>query len=102
MFRRLAFAALSTALVAGAAYAGDTVTVNIPGGATQTVSSSTIGAAISAASSSGVVVGGGGDISSIASITQDPSTGVITATTVGGQTYVVSSAFIGSLLGYYR
>jgi YbbR domain-containing protein len=102
MFKRLAFVALSSALVAGQAHAGDTVTVNMPGGATQTVSSSTIAAAINTASSAGVVVSGGGESSSIASITQDVSTGAITVTTTGGQTYNVSSAFVGSLLGYYK
>lgn len=101
MFKKLAFVVLSPALVAGQAYAGDTVTVNIPGGATQTVLSSTIAAEINTVGSAGVVVSGGGESSSIASITQDVS-GAITVTTTGGQTYTVSSAFVGSLLGYYK
>lgn len=102
MFKRLAFVALSYVMMSGQSYAGDTVTVNIPGGATQTVSSSTIAAAINTASSAGSIVSGGGENSSIASVSQDVSTGVLTVTTTGGQVYTVSSAFIGSLLGYYK
>lgn len=101
MFKRLAFVALCGIIASGHAFAGDTVTVNIAGGATQTVSSSTIAAAINTSTSTGTIASGGGE-SSIASITQDASTGAITVTTTSGQTYTVSSAFIGSLLGYYK
>lgn len=102
MFKRSALLALCGITASGQTFAGDTVTVNIPGGATQTVSSSTIAAAINTSNSTGTVVSGGGEGSSIASITQDTSTGAITVTTTGGQTYTITSAFIGSLIGYYK
>lgn len=102
MFKRLIMCAVCYAAIASHASAGDTVTVNIPGGATVPASTSTIAAAITTSSSAGVLVGPGGTDSSIASITQDPATGTITATTSGGRTFTVSSAFIGSLLAYYK
>lgn len=102
MFKRLAFITLFCVVVSGQSYAGDTVTVNIPGGATQTVSSSSIAAAINTASSAGLPASGGGENSTVASISQDVATRVLTVTTTGGQVYTVSSAFIGSLLGYYK
>ena len=86
--------------IASVASAGDTVTVNLPGGATQTAAASSIVAAINDAGGASIG-GGGGEDSIIASITQDSSTGDITIVTTGGQSYTVSSAFIGSLLAYY-
>jgi hypothetical protein len=93
----------SAALVlcfAGAASAGDTVAVNLPGGATQTAAASSIVAAINDAGGA-ALGGGGGEDSIITSISQDTATGDITIVTTGGQSYTVSSAFIGSLLAYY-
>jgi hypothetical protein len=94
---------LSSALVlcvASVARSGDTVTVNMPGGATQTAAASSIVAAINDAGGA-VPGGGGGEDSIIASISQDTATGDITIVTTGGQSYTVNSAFIGSMLAYY-
>lgn len=93
---------LSVALavgLAGAAVAGDTVTINLPGGATQTVSAGVLAGAIGAVG--GIPSGGVTGDTVIASVTQDASTGDITFTTVGGAVFTVSSAFIARLLLTY-
>lgn len=102
MFKKSILCAVCYAAIASQASAGDTVTVNSPAGATGAVSSATTAGAITTSMSAGVVLGPGGADSSIASITQDPATGAITATSAGGRTFTVSSAFIGSLLAYYK
>jgi hypothetical protein len=93
----------SAALVictAGFAHAGDTVTVTMPGGATQTVAASSVAAAMNDAGGASLV-GGGGEDSVIANVSQNSTTSEITIVTSGGQSYTVSSAFIASFLVYY-
>lgn len=87
-------------LCVNVAFAGDTVTVNIPGGATQTVSSSILAAMINDAPSAFGAAGATGE-GSVVSVTQDAATGNITITTASGQTYAVTSSFIGSILAFY-
>lgn len=95
---------LSTLLVAGATmqlYAGDTVTLNMPGGASQSVFSGVIGGAITGYGG-GVLPIGGGQVGVFTSVQQDPVTGITTFTTGGGQSFGVTSGFISSILGYYQ
>lgn len=86
--------------LASHAIAGDTVTINMPGGATQTVSASVLSAQIAAAPSDFNL---SSDLSSdvITSISQDSSTGIITINTQSGQAYTLTSAFIGGILASY-
>lgn len=88
MKKVLISAVVSLALSSGA-FAGDSVTITAPGGATQTIASSVIAAAITR--TSGVTV---------TSITQVTPGGEISIV-VGGNTYVVASRFIAVLLAYY-
>ena len=95
---------MKTALVAtfamasaSIASAGDTVTLNMPGGATQTVSSTAVAAGLGRQPSS---IGVSAD-SPFASITQSPTTGEFTFTSAGGNVYTVSPGMIERLLAYY-
>lgn len=87
-------------ITASAGLAGDTVTINFPGGATQTVAASAISSMINNPGSANIVAGVGRD-SIIMSVSQNTATGVFTITTIGGQVYVVSSNFISKLILFY-
>lgn len=103
MFKKIVSYCAVGLLTATVAQAGDTVTINLPGGATQTISASAVSAALSSIGGSGGsnIGAGGGTDSIITSVSQDPATGAISFTTSGGQSYTVSSAFIASILSYY-
>jgi hypothetical protein len=103
MFKKIISYSAVGLFAATMAHAGDTVTINIPGGAAQTISAGAVSAALSSIGGSGgtVVVAGGGADSVITSISQDPATGAISFTTTGGNSFTVSSAFIASILSYY-
>lgn len=101
MINNLILAIALTFAASNFAAAGDTVTITSPGGATQTISSSVISAAINSASRSGAILTVGGASSVIVSITQSTPGGNTIVTTVGGSTYNVSSGFIGRLLAFY-
>lgn len=102
MFRVFKYTAIYFFVVHSQAYAGDTVTVNIPGGATQIVSASTIAASINSSSGAGIVISSGEISSSVSSISQDISAGLVTVISKGGRVYVVSSDFIGTVFDYYK
>lgn len=99
MYRTTFLSGVLALVQATIAFAGDTVTVNLPGGATQTVSASAIAAAINA--NGGLAAGDalGSDI--IASVSINSATGEIVIVTVGGTTYSVTSTFIAVLLLSY-
>ena len=103
MFRKIVSYSAVGLFAATIAHAGDTVIINIPGGAAQTISAGAVSAALSGFGGiGGSIIGAtGGTDSIIASINQDPATGAISFTTIGGQSYTVSSAFIASILSYY-
>ncbi len=103
MFKKIISYSAVGLFAATMAHAGDTVTINIPGGAAQTISAGAVSAALSSIGGSGGSVMGttGGTDSVITTITQDPATGNISFTTAGGSSYTVSSAFIASILSYY-
>lgn len=86
---------------ASSARAGDTVIINLPGGATQTVATGTVATMINDAGARSIVTGNSGD-SIIASVTPDPVSGGTTFISVGGATYTVSSSFITQLLLSYQ
>ena len=98
MPRQLFLSSLLSVAVTGAAIAGDTVTINMPGGATQTVSAGVVGTVFNELR--GLPVAGSG--STISSITQDPVTGSVTFTTSDPTVvYTTSSGFIIQLLMTY-
>lgn len=77
----------------GAVFAGDTVTVNVPGGATQ--SALTIGVA-----SNFRTQGGGNPTPGGVHLPAGP-TGSFTVNIIGGGSYTTSSRFVGNLLSIY-
>lgn len=93
--------AVLTLASANVASAGDTIIINMPGGPTQTVSTSMVAAAIHRAGSTAGFLGKAGT-GAATSVTQNAETGYFTVTTAGGQTYTVSSRFITTLLSYYK
>jgi len=100
MMKFVLVAALTLAS-ANVASAGDTIIINMPGGPTQTVSTSMVAAAIHRADSTAGLLGRTGT-GAVTSVTQNAATGYFTVTTAGGQTYTVSSRFITTLLSYYK
>lgn len=101
MFKICMWSGFLSVAVATLAYAGDTVTVTMPGGAVQTVFSSAIASGIGNSAGGMIAISGGGTDSIISGVSQNSATGEITFTTVGGQSYTVSSAFIASIISYY-
>lgn len=89
MIKKLLMSATISLSLAGSAFAGDTVTITAPGGAGQTVSTGVIAAAITRAT--------GVPVSSVSSVTPAGDIAVV----AGGNTYIVSSGFIATLLAYY-
>lgn len=87
MLRSIIVSITFSAALAGGAMAGDTVTVNIPGGAGQAILSGVVGLGLNG----GVIVG----------IQPQASTGNYVITTETGAVYTVSSAFIANLIGSY-
>lgn len=85
MLRLMIGSAVFSIVMAGSAFAGDTVTVNIPGGATQTVVSGIIGIGLGSTFMPG---------------TTGPS-GVTVIPGPGGGSFTISSGFIGALLSGY-
>ena len=100
MHRTILLAAIFAVELTGTAIAGDTVTVNLPGGATQTVSTGTIAGIINEVGGT-IPVGDNGGDSIIASVSLNPATGEVTITSVGGATYSMTSLFIARLLLSY-
>ena len=103
MSKKLILSGALLALTAGMGQAGDTVTINLPGGATQTVSATaTAGSIVSSSGQLGGLIGGsGGTDSIISSVVQNPTTGALTFVSVGGRSFTVTSSFIGTVLNYY-
>lgn len=84
MLRLMIGSAVLSVAMAGSAFAGDTVTVNIPGGATQTVMSGIIGIGLGSTFTPGT----------------GPS-GVTVIPSPSGGSFTISSGFIGALLSGY-
>lgn len=101
MLRIVGLSTLVSAAAGIPVHAGDTVTLNMPGGASQSVFAGVIGGAISG-SGNAILPIGGGQVGVFTSVQRDPVTGITTFTTAGGQSFGVSSAFITGLLGYYQ
>ena len=94
MIKTAKFSVATLLLSTSLAFAGDTVTVNMPGGATQTVSSSVLAAMLNKSPSAT------GD-NAVVGVSADAATGGFTITTAGGKTYNVTSQFISTLLTSY-
>lgn len=101
MFKTLTLALAVALCLGGAATAGDTVTINLPGGATQTVQGGVLANTLLRSGELSTLTGNSGDgIIASAVILPDGQTVVIT--TSGGTTYTVASGFLSRLLLSYR
>lgn len=84
MLRLMIGSAIFSVVMSGSAFAGDTVIINIPGGATQTVMSGIIGIGLGSTFTPGTGPNG-------VTVIPNPS----------GGSFTISSGFIGALLSGY-
>ena len=100
MFKKSCIAVCFLALSCGIAQAGDTVTVNLPGGATQTAQTGATSALFQTSSPSFTSAGDGSSV--IAKAVLYPQQRNFTIESVGGRTFNLSSMFATRVLLMYQ